>query len=61
MWEGGKGKEGGKLGRLEGGEKARLRDGEVMKAELGMRPPARRGIGAYAPEGRRIKNEEGET
>ena len=30
-----------------------------MKAELGMRPPARRGIGAYAPEGRRIKKRRG--
>ena len=59
--KGGK-KEVGKMGRWEDervGEKAGVGDGEVLKVELGMRPPARRGHRAYAPEEMRYKKGRG--
>ena len=50
------------MGEKEGlrdGETGRGREGEVLKVELGMRPPARRGHRAYAPEGMRERRKLG--
>ena len=43
-----------KLRRWEDGKVSRAQSawGIGLKADVGRRPPARRGIGAYAPEGR---------